>query len=330
MTEIAENPKPFSDTAKDIARRFFRHENAVLTGVLVAIIAVLAVMSNGVSLCRANVKNILVQSSIRGIASMGQLFVILTAGIDLSVGGLALLSMFLGASLMTGKAGLTGLGVGAMIALLAGVGIGVLNGLSVSRIGMPALIVTLAMWQILKGCAYQVTRGTPIWELPPGLASIGQGSIAGVPVLVSIFVAAAVATYFVLNYTTFGRSVYAVGGNPVSAWLSGINVKNMLLSVYMISGFLAGLAGYLTTARLMSAHITGIRGLELDTIAAVVVGGVSLFGGRGTVIGVVIGVMIIGVINNGMNVLGVPPSFQDIVKGVVIFTAVAIDFIRRR
>ena len=136
--------------------------------------------------------------------------------------------------------------------------------------------------------------------------------------------------YFVLTHTSYGRSVYAVGGNPLSAWLSGINVKRILFSVYAISGFLAAFAGLIAIARVMGASMTVMGGLELDTIAAVVIGGVSLMGGRGNIIGAVIGAIIIGVINNGLNIMGVGAGIQSLVKGLIIFTAVAVDMQRRR
>jgi len=192
------------------------------------------------------------------------------------------------------------------------------------------LIVTLGMWQITRGAALRVTKGWDISGLPEGLAFFGQGHIAGAPVPVIIFAVSIVIAYFVLNHTTFGRSVYAVGGNPVSAWLSGMNVKNILFSVYVISGFTAALAGIILTSRAMTASLFTASNLELDSIASVVIGGVSLFGGRGSLIGVLIGVMIIGVINNGLNLLGVPHGITDMVRGGVIVTAVAIDVLRRR
>jgi ribose/xylose/arabinose/galactoside ABC-type transport system permease subunit len=217
-----------------------------------------------------------------------------------------------------------------LIMLLAGLGLGTGNGLAVSRIGMPSLIVTLAMWQITQGGAFRVSAGQSIHTLPESLSFWGQGIIAGVPVPVILFTVVAVISYFVLNHTTYGRSIYAVGGNPVSAWLTGINVKKILLSVYMISGFLAGLAAVIISGRIMSASMQTLRGLELDAIAATVIGGISLAGGRGSIIGAVIGVIIIGVINNGMSILGAGPDAQWIVKGVIIFVAVMIDFLRRR
>ena len=335
MAEIVEKPKSFSATAKDIAQRFFRHENAVLIIVLIALIAAMSVVTKGLTSTRTNLMNILLQSSTRGIAAIGQTFVILSAGIDLSVGGAGLFCSILGASLMTEDLGQNIVGYpiplasGILIMLLAGAGWGTINGLSVSRIGMPALIVTLAMWQITTGSAFLFCRGYTFSHLPQAFYVLGGGKIAAVPAPVIIFIAVAVIAYFVLNHTTFGRSVYAVGGNPVSAWLSGINVKNTLLSVYVISGFLAAIAGIVMSSRMMSAGMSTVVGLELDSIAASVIGGVSLMGGKGTVIGSVIGVMILGIINNAMNVLAVNAAYQKIIKGAIIVSAVAIDYTRK-
>ncbi|MBN2186552.1 MAG: ABC transporter permease [Dehalococcoidia bacterium] len=328
------NDEQKASGALEVAKAFFRHESATLIVILVGIITALAIMTKGMVITPRNLMNVLLQSSVRGVASIGQTFVILTAGIDVSIGGLALMCAVLGASLMSDSfANILGSPVAVYVAipimLLVGLGVGAANGMSVSRLRMPALIVTLAMWQMTRGGAYLVCKGATIMSLPRSLAAIGQGYVGPVPVPVIIFVAVAVISYFVLHHTTFGRSVYAVGGNAASAWLSGINVKAILFSVYGISGFLAALAAVIQISRTMSASMLSLTGLEIDTIAAVCVGGVSLAGGRGTLIGAVIGVMIIGVINNGMNVMGLDPSYQDLVKGAIIFTAVAVDVVRR-
>ena len=336
MAETVERAKPLSAVAREVAQRFFRNENAVLVLALIALIGGLAIITKGLTIRGANMMNVLLQSSIRGVASVGQAFVMLAAGIDVSVGGIGLMCAILGASLMTNAPYLNIIGypvsmyIVIPIMLLAGASWGAINGLSVSRIGMPALIVTLAMWGIATGVGFQICGGRSIAAQPDALAFVGQGRIVGIPVPVIIFVVVAGIAYFVLQHTTFGRSVYAVGGNPVSAWLSGIKVKNIQFMVYVISGFLAGLAGVIMTGRVMSASMRTLGGLELDSIAAVCVGGISLAGGRGSLIGAVIGVLIIGVINNGMSVLGADPALQGIVKGVIIFTAVAFDYMRRR
>lgn len=336
MAETLEKPKSNLDNAKAMARRLVRTENAVLVIVLVALIAGIAGFTKGLTLRPVNMMNILLQSAIRGVAAVGETFVILTAGIDLSVGGVGLMTSVLGASLMTETTYMNIVGhqmspvAVVPIMLAAGLGWGVANGISVSRIGMPALIVTLAMWEITKGSAFHIGEGCSIMFLPESMAFFGKGVVGGVPVPVIIWIAVSVVAYFVLQYTTFGRSVYAVGGNPVSAWLSGINVRKIQLLVYSTAGFLSGLAGVLITGRIMSASMGTLHGLEIDVISAVVIGGVSLFGGRGSMIGTVLGVLIIGVINNGMSVMGADPAMIGIIKGAIIFAAVAIDTIRRR
>jgi len=341
MTEIVEKPKPVRGTAKAIAWGIIRHENGILAIILVAIVAAMGVLSKGLAVTRLNLTNIILQSSTRGLAAIGQTFVILTAGIDVSVGGLSLLAMICGASLMRGvseytlfyepqAANVTNPALGIGVLILVGLGVGLFNGVMVSRVGMPGLIVTLAMWRITQGLGFIVSHGETIGNLPGLVDFIGKGHIAGVPVPIIIFVASVVIAYFVLHHTSFGRAVYAVGGNPVSAWLCGINVRNLLLFTYVISGFCAAIAGMIIMGRLGSASLAAASGLEIDSIAAVTIGGVSLMGGRGTIIGALLGVLILGTISNGMNILNIDPALQGVVKGVIIIVAVAIDYIRRR
>ncbi len=335
MFTSVENQKDSDSIVRSTVRRVFRHENAVLGGILVVIITVFAVMTKGLSVSTDNIMNVILQSAIRGVASIGQFFVILTGGIDLSVGAVACMSANLGAALLTeSELNIVGtpvsLPTAVLIMLLAGIGIGAFNGFAVSRIRMPALIVTLAVWQITLGGVFQIGGGFSFLRLPRSLAIFGQGDIGGLPLPAIIFILSAVVVYFIMYHTTFGRSIYAVGGNPVSAWLSGIGVPNSIFSVYVISSFCAGLAGLMLVSRNMVASCYTASGLELDTIAAVAIGGVSLGGGRGTLIGVILGVIIIGVINNGMNIIGLSPTLQGLVKGAVIYAAVAVDSMRRR
>jgi ribose/xylose/arabinose/galactoside ABC-type transport system permease subunit len=269
----------------------------------------------------------------RGIAAVGQAFVILTAGIDVSIGGLVLLTSVVGASLMTTSAtqrllsSSIPLAAGMVVMILVGIGWGAVNGLSVSRVKMPPLIVTLAIWQIANGIAYRLCIGRSIGQLPSGMAFFGQGNVANVPVPSIIFISVAVIAYFVLTYTTYGKSIYATGGNPVSAWLSGINVNNIFFSVYAVSGFLAALVGIIYTALAESSSMMTGGGVMLDSIAAATVGGVSLAGGKGNIIGVVLGTLIIGVINNVFSLLGALPALQGIAKGSIIIGAVALDYV---
>ena len=333
MAEIAE--KPTRATTKDISKRFFKHENTPLLFVLIALILVMGYITGGKTLSFANTKNTLLLSSIRGIGAIGQGMVILTAGIDVSVGGNAMFCSVLGAGVMaTNWQNIIGnplpIGLGALIMLVAGLGWGAVNGTLVSRVGIPALISTLGLWQITTGAGLAVSGGHDTGWQPEGLAWFGSGNIAGVPVPVIIFIVVAIIAYFVLNHTTYGRSVYATGGNPVSAWLSGVDVKRVFFSVYAVAGFLAGLAAFTMLGRMMFASNRSLEGLEIDSIAAATVGGISLMGGRGTLLGVVLGTLIIGVVNNAMTVLSADPATSGIVKGAIIILAVVIDYIRRR
>jgi ribose/xylose/arabinose/galactoside ABC-type transport system permease subunit len=335
MVQTKHKSKPSSNIARDVVQRFLRHENAALGMVLIVSIVIVAALSRGVSVRPVNMSNVLLQSSIRGLASIGQAFVILTGGIDVSVGGIATFAAIVGAQMMTEAPWLNTVGypvsiyVAIPVTIIVGALWGALNGSLVSRIGIPALIVTLGMWQVSDGFALSMTGGRTIFHLPAELTFYGQGKVAGIPVPVLILVGVVVVAYFVLNYTAFGRSIYASGGNPVSAWLSGVNVRRTQLTVYIISGFLAGLAGAIMTARVASAAMTTVEGLEIESIASVSVGGISLVGGKGNIIGVVLGVLIIGVISNAMSVLGASLAVQNVVMGSIIILAVAIDCIRR-
>jgi ribose/xylose/arabinose/galactoside ABC-type transport system permease subunit len=317
-------------TVKDRAKRLLRDANSILVFVIIVLMAMSAFVSGGKAVKLLNIQNILGQVSSRGIASIGQLFVMLAGGIDISVGGMAQLSMCTGALLMSGKFGPTALAAGIGIMLLVGLAGGLINGLLVSRLGIVPLIVTLCMWLITEALTLVVTGPEKkIGNLPPGLAFF-NGYILGVPVLFIIFIAVAVTAYFVLNYTSYGRSVYATGGNPVSAFLCGVDVKKIKLTTYAISGFLAGLAGLAVTSRSMSASGPLVGPLEFDTITALSMGGVSFAGGRGGVVGSALGVIILGLIGNTMNLMKVAFPVQSAAKGAIILIAIVIYNLRQR
>lgn len=334
MPDNRQTEKSFGSVLKENWLKVIRNEHFALGAILAGLIAVMTVRTGGALLTAINIRSLLLRSSIRGIAAVGQAFVMLSAGIDLSVGGVAILVSCLGASLMTESpryAAHLPVALGVFIMVLVGIGVGASNGVMVSRLRMSPLIVTLAMWQIGIGGAFQVTKqGETVHYLPESLAFFGKGSIGGVPVPVIIFAAIIVVGYLVLHHTSFGRSIYAVGGSEVTAMLSGINVRNIRFLVYTICGFCAGIAGLIQLSRIMAADIMVLYGLEIDTIAAVVVGGVSLFGGRGSIIGVLLGVLILEVVGNGMNLLGLTIYMQWMVRGGVILIAVIIDALRRR
>ena len=334
MAEVTERRE--RGTARDIARRVFRYENAALGIVLAAIIAVLAVVTGGKSIAISNMKMVVVEGATMGVGAIGQMFVLLTGGIDLSVAGMAFGTSALGGALMTtqlwqniiGYPAPIWQGVPAMLAM--GVGLGAISGLFVSRIGVPPFIATLGMWQIAHGIGFLITGGFTVARMVDPLRFFGMGFIHGFPVAGIIWIVVGAVVYFVLAYTTFARSTYATGSNPVSAWLSGVNVKNTQLSVYMISGFMAALGGLIRTARVMSVSYSSFDFLELQTIAAAVIGGVSLTGGKGTVIGVVLGALVISVILNGMTILRADPFLESLILGVIVIAAVGIDYWRRR
>lgn len=330
MPSVSINKAKPESHEKNAFFRILRNENFALFVILLLLILTVSVATNGIFLRSQNLMNVLLQSSVRGIVTVGMTFVILTAGIDLSVGGVAILVACLGATLISDSYVGLPLGLGIILMLAIGIGVGAVNGLSISRIRMSPLIVTLAVWQIAEGAAYQVTnRGATIIGFPNSFSYLGQGDILNVPIPTILFISIAVLGYLILHHTSFGRSVYAVGGNEMSAWLSGINTKRIICCVYLIAGICAAIGGIITISRLMCASVTIIGGLELDAIAATVIGGVSLMGGKGTLVGAMIGVLVIGVINNGLNIIGVNPAVHSITKGSVIFLAVAIDVLRR-
>ena len=342
MAEVTE--RRGRGTARDIARRVFRYENATLGIMLAAITGALAVATGGKSIAVRNMKMVVVEGATMGVGAIGQLFVILTAGIDLSVAGMAFGTSALGSSMMCtelwrnilvtqnilGYTGPASIWVGVPAMLAMGVGLGAISGLFVSRIGIPPFIATLGMWQVAHGIGFLITGGFTIPHLIDPLRFFGQGFIYGFPVAGIIWIVVAAVAYFVLHYTSYARSVYATGSNPVSAWLSGVSVKNTQLSVYMISGFTAALGGLIRTARVMSVSYSSFDFLELQTIACAVIGGASLFGGKGTVIGVVLGALVISVILNGMTILRADPFLESLVLGVIVIAAVAVDYWRGR
>ena len=342
MAEVTERRK--RGTARDIARRVIRHENAALGIMLAAIIGALALATGGKSIRISNMKMVVVEGATMGIGAIGQMFVLLTGGIDLSVAGMAFGTSALGSAMMTtqlwqnilvknsilGYTEAASIWVGVPAILAMGVGLGLISGLFVSRIGIPPFIATLGMWQIAHGIGFLITGGFTIVRMVDPLRFFGQRFIYGFPVAGIIWIVVGVVVYFVLHHLNYGRAVYASGGNPIMAWLSGINVKATQLSVYMISGFMAALGGLIRTGRVMSVSYSSFDFLELQTIASAVIGGVSLFGGKGTVIGVVLGALVISVVLNGMTILRADPFLESLILGVIVIAAVAVDYWRGR
>ncbi len=285
-----------------------------------------------------NLFNVMRQISITGLLAIGMTFVILTAGIDLSVGALLAFAGLVGAAVAKGgfeDRFAVGASVDAgnpfWLALLAALAIGLIGGaiqgLAITRLKVPPFVVTLGGLTAFRGAALLFSGGGPISGFDPAYAWWGQARLFGnlVPVPAIIFVLFALVAHFVLRYTQFGRHVYAVGGNAEAAEMTGVNVRRVTLLVYVISGFFAGLAAFVLSARLNSAEAVAGLGVELTVIASVVIGGTSLFGGVGTIFGTVVGAMLIGVLTNGLVLLNVSPFIQQIVIGVILVLAVAFD-----
>ena len=271
-----------------------------------------------------NFANVARQASIAGILGIGMTFVILTAGIDLSVGSILGIVAVVFASLLAGGVPWP---AAILLAVLLGAGVGSLNGLGITRGGLQPFIMTLAMLVIARGVTLTYTDAKPVrvGEQADEIAWIGNGSIVGIPVPFLLFAGIAFAGWFVLRHTTFGRQVYAVGDNTEAARLAGIPTNRVLFSVYVISGLCAAVSALIVVSRLGAAEATQGEGFELDAIAMVVIGGTSLFGGSGGVVGTVIGAGIIAAVNNLLNLIGVPPFSQRIAKGLIILGAVLLE-----
>src|ERR1041384_4268049 len=277
-----------------------------------------------------NILNVSLQTSITAIMAAGMTFVILTAGIDPSGGALVALSGVIATSVL--KSPLPpALGFAAALCcgVLTGIASGSVAGLFISRFRITPFIVTLALMTIVRGLAFMYTDGRPIWGLPEAFGILGSKRILNLPVPSLIMIAVYILSYLVLHKTRFGRYVYAVGGNPEAARLSGINTGSVIMTVYIICGFLARLSGILLASRMNSGQPNAGLMYELDVIAAVVVGGKSLFGGRGSIAGTFIGAMLIGVLRNGLNLLNVGSYVQMVVLGAVILLAVLFDQLRK-
>ncbi len=300
-------------------KRMIRDYGLVIA--LVIICAGLTFMSDSF-LSVNNLLNVLRQISINGLLAIGVTFVILAGGIDLSVGSILAFSGVVSASLAAG-------GQPPYVAVIAGIVVGALlgamNGFVISKAKVSPFIVTLGMMSVARGLTLVYSDGRPIPGLSAGFKFIGGGKILGIPVPVIILLAMLAIFYVILYKTNVGRHIYAVGGNENASRLSGLNINRIKIIVYSISGLMAGLAGVVLTSRVTSGLPQAGLSYELDAIAAVVIGGTSLAGGRGSLFGTFLGVLLIGVINNGLDLMNVSSYYQLIVKGSLIVLAVMLD-----
>ncbi|MDQ3174426.1 MAG: ribose ABC transporter permease [Acidobacteriota bacterium] len=311
-----------------LRQNFFSHygrQLGTLSGLLGLVVALWALSPHFLTV--SNLLNIAEQATIIAIIAVGMTFVIITAGIDLSVGSVLAFSGVVMASALHQ-------GVPLPVALLVGLGIGLLcglvNGLLITIGRLPPFIATLGMMSVARGTALMFTQGRPVSGFSEGFRSLATGEVLHIPTPVIIMVVVYVTAYYILGRTKLGRYTYAIGGNEEAALLSGVNVKLYKTLVYGLAGMLSGLAAILLTARLNSAQPIAGMNYELDAIAATVIGGTSLLGGEGTVVGTLIGALIMAVLRNGLNLLGVSSFIQQIVIGTVIIVAVLIDMALKR
>ncbi len=316
-------------SAADLAQRY---------GIVIFLLLMVAFFyfQNERFLSARNISNVLTDVSIFGIMAVGMTFVILTAGIDLSVGSLLAFCAMVAALLIKGSADRYEVGVelafhgyswaiALAVCIVVGLLAGALHGFIVARLKVPAFVVTLGAMTVWRGLTLMLGNGAPIAGFDTGLRWWGTGTLAGVPVPVIVFAITVVIGHVALRYTRYGRQVYAVGGNIEAARLTGLRVPRIIASVYIIAGALSGLAGFLLTARLNSAEVVAGAGYELRVIASVVIGGTSLFGGAGTILGTVVGSLIIGVMLNGLVMMNVSSYVQEVVVGCMIVIAVLLD-----
>ena len=292
--------------------------------VFIVLVIILMILSPNAFAKPRNLINVVKQASINGVLACGMMFVIIAGGIDLSAGSVVALSGVVAAYLAQMQ------GIPIFVPILGALGtgalIGLVNGFGAAYAELPPFIITLATMSIVRGAALILSGGSPVFGLQEQFEGIAGISIANViPILVLYFLLIAVFSGFILNKTVFGRHVYAIGGNSITAKVSGINVKSMLLRVYIICGVFSGIAGLLIASRTMQGSPTVGVGYEMDAIAAVVIGGVSMSGGSGKWYGTIIGALLLALISNGLDILGVSSNFQQIIKGIIIAVAVYLD-----
>jgi ribose/xylose/arabinose/galactoside ABC-type transport system permease subunit len=296
-------------------------------GILLAFVVVLVtlmILSPTAFARPANLLNIIKQASINGILATGMMFVIVSGGIDLSVGSIVALTGVIAASFA--HPGEYPLIVPIVLSVLAGLAAGFLNGVGVAYGNIPPFIVTLGSMTIIRGLALIYSKGQPIFGVTDEFEALASGFVFGtIPYLVIYFLVITAISAFILTKTVYGRRVYAVGGNEITARVSGVSVKRIKIAVYSISGLLAGVAGLLLASRIVSGNPTSGQSYELDAIAAVIIGGVSMTGGSGKWYGTVIGALMIAVIGNGLDILNVSSHFQLVIKGAIIIVAVLLD-----
>lgn len=310
-----------------IFRRVLSVVNIGVYAILLVLAVFFALFAKGF-LSFTNIINIIRQIAIVGIAAFGQAFVLLIGGIDLSIGSIIGLSGVTAAILIRDFS--LSVPLALLCGVLAGTLVGLINGLIVSRLNIPAIITTLGTYTIVRGISNLVAGGMSVFGLPASYKILGTGYISVFPIPVVVMVAVLAVLYLVLNHTPFGRYVYAIGNNSRSARISGINIPRIKQLVFIISGTVAGIAGVILSSRLDSGQAVPITNFEMDVITAVVLGGISITGGKGRLMGVVIGVLIIGVLQNGLILKNVLFYSQMVIKGPILLLAIGLDMLTKK
>ena len=303
-----------------IKRIFKAKETGIL--VILIILSILIQIYNPIFLTFSNIMDVLRNTSYTLVIALGMTFVLIARGLDLSVGSVLAISGLVAALCMTS-------GIPVVLSCLIGLGVGAVfgcvNAFCIVKLRIPAMIATLGSMYMARGLVLVITKGQPVYPLPESFTSLGQGNILGIPIVVILAIVLSVIAHWVLKNTTYGRKVYAIGGNPETASFAGINVSRITVSVYILCGALAALSGIMTAARMGSGQPSVGDGTEMTVITAVIIGGTSLNGGAGTVLGTAFGALLMNVLSSGMNLVGVSAYWQQFVMGLIIVVAVALD-----
>ncbi len=292
---------------------------------LVALFVILAIASPNF-LSATNLSSVVRQTAVINILALGMTVVIISGGIDLSVGSILALAGLLGTMTMEKH----GIALGLLVGVFVGTLCGLANGVMITSLRISPFIVTLGTMGIYRGLALIISKGLPVHDIPASYSYLGEGTLLGIPFVLWILLAAAAAMHVALEHTRLGRYAFSIGSNPEAAYYAGVPVRFHTTAVYAIAGLLTGLAGMIEASRLMTGQPTSGQGYELTAIAAVVIGGGSLRGGEGSVLGTLVGAFIMGLLANGSDLLGTNPYWQQVIIGAVIIVAVAIDELRKR
>ncbi|MBC8166035.1 MAG: ABC transporter permease [Bryobacteraceae bacterium] len=299
----------------------------LLPFVTLIILFVLLSVASPHFLTNTNLSSVVRQTAVINIMALGMTLIIVSGGIDLSVGAILAMSGLLGTMAMQANQPIL---LGVMIGLLTGAFWGFVNGFLTTKLGINPFIVTLGTLGIIRGLTLIVSNGLPVHDIPKAYSYLGEGNLLGVPFVLWILLACALLVHIIMEHTKLGRYAFAIGSNPEAAYYAGVPVAFHTTAVYAIGGLLTGLAGMIEASRLMTGQPTAGQGYELQAIAAVVIGGGSLRGGEGSVVGTLVGAFIMGLLSNGSDLLGISPYLQQAIIGAVIILAVSFDELRKR